>query len=87
VPETIDVSLDWNIIVSKTNLFIVFADPINKVYNYKIYSVYEYLLVDQIDMIDQTISKPLKVTNTAYFAFISTSNNTVTTIRINSPLL
>lgn len=85
--EKIDATVNWDIVLTKTNLLAIFSDPINKIYNYRIKSTYDISLEGTLDLLGQKISSPVKSTSTDDFAFISTNDNTLTTIRINTPSL
>ena len=36
----IDATIDWDIVITKTNLLAVFAAPISMIYNYRIFGIF-----------------------------------------------
>lgn len=48
---------------------------------------YNFDLIGEIDLFGQQIPSPFRVKSTPNFVHIRTSNNTVTTIRLNQTLL
>lgn len=83
LPEKVDASTEWDIAVTKTNLLVIFADPIAKVYNYKIIGPYEIVLIGTVDLFMQTIPRPLTFQVTNDFVFLQNNRDGVTAIRIN----
>lgn len=44
INEEIDATVNWDIILTKTNILVIFSEPINKIYNYRIKSTYDISL-------------------------------------------
>ena len=62
--EDIDANTEWDIVVTQTNILVIFAEPINKVYNYKIIGPYNYVLLGTLELFQQTIPRPIKLQST-----------------------